>query len=170
MVNFDAVRTKEAIAALAGMADVIWHEFFVTIITGEQIDYMVARFQSVPALTGQIANQGYEYYFLNAAGVNVGYLGIKAEAGKLFLSKIYLLKQYRGQGYASAVFAFLENICRARNLQSIWLTVNRHNGDSIAVYQKKGFRVIREQAADIGGGFVMDDYVMEKVVAAAKSG
>jgi ribosomal protein S18 acetylase RimI-like enzyme len=46
----------------------------------------------------------------------------------------------------------------------IWLTVNRYNDATIAVYEKKGFRTVRTQVADIGNGFVMDDYIMEKEI------
>ncbi|BFT72400.1 GNAT family N-acetyltransferase [Paenibacillus sp. P36] len=59
---------------------------------------------------------------------------------------------------------FLEMLCKGRNLNSIWLTVNRNNESSIAVYEKKGFRTVREQIVDIGNGFVMDDFIMEKEI------
>ena len=35
---------------------------------------------------------------------------------------------------------------------------------AIAAYKKKGFTIVREQKADIGHGFIMDDYVMEKAL------
>lgn len=93
-----------------------------------------------------------------------GYLSVKEEDGKLFLSKFYVSKENRGKGYASQAMSFLERLCRERGLSHIWLTVNRHNESSIGVYRKKGFQVIREQVADIGNGYVMDDYVMEKEI------
>ena len=37
-----------------------------------------------------------------------------------------------------------------------------NNNHAIEVYKHKGFVVIRKQVADIGNGFVMDDYVFEK--------
>ena len=43
----------------------------------------------------------------------------------------------------------------------IQLTVNRFNADSIAVYQKWGFVTLREEKTPIGGGYFMDDYIME---------
>ncbi|HYH03267.1 MAG TPA: GNAT family N-acetyltransferase [Bacillota bacterium] len=164
-LKFIPVQTGAEIETLADLAKVVWNEFFVSIITPEQINYMVDQFQSVPALTDQIGNQGYEYFFINWDGVKIGYTGIKPDTPKLFLSKLYLLKEYRGRGYASATFAFLENLCVNRRLEAIWLTVNRNNKDSIAVYEKKGFKVVRTQVKDIGNGYVMDDYVMEKVLA-----
>jgi len=92
---FHPVRTEEEIGTLARLASEIWNEYFVEIISVEQIDYMVDKFQSYPALTELIGRQGYEYYFMNDGGENVGYIGIKAEASKLFLSKFYIRKEHR---------------------------------------------------------------------------
>ena len=41
------------------------------------------------------------------------------------------------------------------------MTVNRNNTGSVAAYEKMGFQKVREQVAEIGGGYVMDDYIME---------
>lgn len=162
---FHRVETEEEIAGLARLASEIWNEYFVRIISQQQIDYMVDKFQSAEALADQIGNQGYEYYAMRAGGANVGYMGIKPEAGKLFLSKFYMRQEHRGKGYASRAMEFLVEACKSRKLSAIWLTVNRHNDAAIAVYEKKGFRTVRTQVADIGNGFVMDDYVMEKEIA-----
>lgn len=161
---FPKVATEEEIKDLAQLASEIWHEYFVCIISNEQIDYMLDKYQSVHAITDYIQHQGYEYYFMNADGENIGYIGIKQEDGKLFLSKLYIQKEHRGKGYASQAIQFLVSICKARRLGAIWLTVNRYNDATITIYEKKGFRAIRTQVADIGNGFVMDDYVMEKEV------
>lgn len=161
---FSKVETDEEIKALAGLASEIWHEYFVSIISNEQIDYMVEKFQSYTAMTEQIHHQGFEYYFLRVQGAPVGYLGIKPEKDKLFLSKFYIQKEHRGKGYGSRAMEFLTEFCQQRGLHGIWLTVNRYNDSTIAVYEKKGFRTIRTQVADIGNGFVMDDFVMEKQI------
>lgn len=163
-LKFSPVKSGEDIALLAKVADEVWHEFFVDILPAGQIDYMVEKFQSVTALTRMIGDEGYEYFFLSLGGCPVGYTGIRATDGKLFLSKLYILKAHRGKGYASRAFEFLEGICGARELKAIWLTVNRYNEHSIAVYKKRGFKVVTTQVADIGNGYVMDDYVMEKPV------
>jgi ribosomal protein S18 acetylase RimI-like enzyme len=143
------------------IADEIWHEHFITILTEDQIDYMVDKFQSISAMTKQMVNEGYEYYFIVVNGEEIGYTGIKKDVDKLFLSKLYLRREHRGKGYASAVFEQLKEISRLRDLNRIWLTVNRNNEVTISVYKKKGFETIRTQVTDIGEGYVMDDYVME---------
>lgn len=157
------VENTEEINNLAVMADNIWHEYFISIITEEQIDYMIDKFQSVPAIMGQINNKGYEYYFLKENGEILGYTGIceEKEENKLFLSKLYLKKEKRGKGYASKAFQVLKQLCKERGIQAIWLTVNRFNEHTIEVYKAKGFEILRTEAADIGNGFIMDDYIME---------
>ena len=50
---------------------------------------------------------------------------------------------------------------KERNLKRIYLSVNKHNTPSYEVYLHLGFKVIDAVVTDIGGGFVMDDYIME---------
>ena len=165
MLRFSHVHTAEEAAEVARLAAEIWREYYVSIITDEQIDYMLGKFQSVPAIKDQIHHQGYEYYLIhNGEGSTAGYMSARQEEGKLFLSKFYIGKEYRGRSYASQALAFLEKLCQERNLTHIWLTVNRDNESSIAVYKRKGFRTLGEQVADIGNGFVMDDFIMEKEI------
>nr|WP_091176103.1 GNAT family N-acetyltransferase [Paenibacillus sp. 1_12] len=149
---FLKIETEDEVTRLAQLALEIWNEYFVSIISKEQIEYMVEKFQSVHALTEQIKNQGYEYYFMNVNGKNIGYMGIKQGEGKLLLSKFYIHKEHRGKGYASHAIEYLVKISKFRRLGIIWLTVNRYNDATIAVYEKKGFRTVRTQVADIGKG------------------
>ncbi|MDG0795017.1 GNAT family N-acetyltransferase [Cohnella ginsengisoli] len=95
-------------AGVAGLALEIWHEYYGALLSHRQIVYMVEKFQSPTAIADQIAQQGYEYYLMQAGGDNVGYLAVKAEGGKLFLSKLYVLKAQRGHGYASRAMAFFD--------------------------------------------------------------
>ncbi len=163
-LEFTAVKTEEQIAKLACIADEIWHEHFSSILSPEQIDYMVDVFQSHNAISDQMVKMGYQYFFLEADDVPFGYIGVRQDGDKLFLSKLYILKEYRGKGFASRAFEFLEQMCKELDLKAIWLTVNRNNENPIKIYEKKGFKTVREQVADIGNGFVMDDFVMEKEI------
>lgn len=56
---FPHVNTVEEIAELTQLAAEIWREYYVSVITIEQIDYMIEKFQSVSAITEQIPHQGY---------------------------------------------------------------------------------------------------------------
>jgi ribosomal protein S18 acetylase RimI-like enzyme len=56
----------------------------------------------------------------------------------------------------------VEDIARSGAFKVLFLTVNKTNAKAIAAYRKNGFSVREPVIVDIGGGFVMDDYVMAK--------
>lgn len=150
---------------LAALAKPIWTDHFTPIIGARQTAYMIEKFQSAPAMRDQMENQGYHYYFFLCDGQKAGYTGVRRDGDSLFLSKIYVDKAFRRRGLASHGIAFLTDLCRREGLRKIWLTVNKHNDGSIACYRSLGFTVAYPLVTDIGNGFVMDDYVMEKWVA-----
>lgn len=152
---------KEEISELASLCNEIWHEYWPCILTPEQIDYMVEKFQSVKAITEQIENEKYIYYFITVNNKKVGYAGISQKQDFLFLSKLYIKKGYRHQGIGSRAFEEIKRIGKNFNYSKIRLTVNKYNKHTIDAYLKYGFKVIDEDVTDIGCGFVMDDYIME---------
>ena len=169
-IEFVPVETPGDRAALAALASKIWHEYWPALIGEAQTDYMVERFQSLPAIERDIAEHAYEYWFLRATddGRIAGYTGGCAEPGtnRFFISKIYLRAEERGRGFASTTIRFYEDLCRERGLVAMYLTVNKHNDLAIRAYLAKGFETIDSVETDIGQGFVMDDYIMEKRVGA----
>ncbi len=152
--------TDEKIHEIADMAEIIWNQHFIPIIGKEQVDYMVEKFQSYPALKHQIEQDGYEYYQIYSSDRFAGYTGIHQEDDALFLSKLYIHEDFRGQRLASGAFHFLVNLCKERGLKKIWLTCNKYNANTLAVYDHLGFKITDQQKADIGNGFVMDDYIL----------
>lgn len=163
-ITFEQVITEKQIKVLADTANIVWHDAFKDILTLAQIEYMIEKFQSFNALYEAINKNNYLYYLIKTDNNVVGYTGLHEESGKMFLSKLYILKEYRGKGFSSKTFEFIENLAKEKNLKSVWLTVNKNNNHAIEVYKHKGFVVIRKQVTDIGNGFVMDDYVFEKVI------
>lgn len=155
--------TDTEIETLAAPADEIWHEFFPGIISDAQVDYMVEKFQSAPAMRQQIA-EGYRYYLVYTGAELIGYTGVHPEEELLFLSKLYLKKQHRGHGYGRKMIEFVAGLARELGKSGVYLTVNRYNENTIAVYHATGFETVRTQVADIGNGYVMDDYVMQLAV------
>lgn len=164
-VTFVPVSTPADQETLAKLASEIWHEYWPALIGPEQTDYMVENFQSLEAIKRDMAENAYEYWFVvDEEGKTVGYTGghEEPETSRFFISKIYLLAEERGKHYASQVIAFYAALCRDRDLHSMYLTVNKHNELGIRAYLGKGFVTIESVETDIGNGFIMDDYVMEK--------
>lgn len=157
-------KTDSEIQDIAILANEIWHQHFIPIIGEAQVEYMVEKFQSYPAIKSQIENDGYEYYQIFSGHTMAGYTGIHQENNALFLSKLYIKKDFRGQHLATKALGFLIQLCKERGLGKIWLTCNKYNSNTLAVYDHLGFVITDEQVADIGNGFVMDDYILTYTV------
>ncbi len=159
-VEITKVKYYPELREVAELAEKIWHECFTEILTVGQIDYMVEKFQSLKAMTDQIENQNYTYLAVRENGELCGYIGIKPESDdRFFLSKLYLRKDKRGRGIASQMLERVFEEARKIGKKSVYLTVNKHNEQAIAVYRKKGFELIDSVVTDIGNGYVMDDYI-----------
>ena len=68
----------------------------------------------------------------------------------------------RGKGLGKEAIRFVEGLARERGLHRIGLTVNKNNTEAIRAYEGTGFRKAGALVQEIGAGFVMDDYKMEK--------
>lgn len=155
MITFEKVND---IKELASLASSIWHEYWTCLLSPEQIDYMVENFQSEKAIKEQIEDENYTYYFIKSDNENVGYFGISDKGDFLFLSKIYIRKEFRHKGIGTKAFDKIKELALGKPIR---LTVNKHNTNSINAYKKWGFKTIDAVVTDIGSGFVMDDYIME---------
>lgn len=159
MLKFTEV-TQENIPALAQLAHEIWFEYWKTLLSPEQIEYMVEKFQSEKAIQNQYANEHYTYWFINLNGENIGYFGLSERTDYLFLSKLYIKKDFRSQGFGHKAFDEIKKIAAEKHYNEIQLTVNKYNSNTIAAYKKWGLEIIDAVVTDIGSGFVMDDYIM----------
>ena len=167
--RFAPVETDAQTHQLADMAGAIWSEYWPAIIGQEQTDYMIEKFQSYKAISRDMTENSYEYWFIVAdQGEDtkrvVGFTGghNEPETNRFFISKIYLLAAERGKHFASDVIAFYNDLCVQRGLRAMYLTVNKHNELGIRAYRGKGFETIDAVETDIGHGFIMDDYIMER--------
>ncbi len=171
MIEFRRVASEQDVVEVARLAREIWPEHYIPIIGEAQVDYMLDKFQSVGSIAAQLARK-FEYYLALDRGKSAGYLAVVLDIpeSKLLLSKIYVRKEMRGRGLGRKILEFVEKICRERDITTIRLTVNKNNARSIAWYMKMGFTNAGPTIQDIGGGFVMDDYIMEKQIENLRKG
>ncbi|MBU2951795.1 GNAT family N-acetyltransferase [Tamlana agarivorans] len=141
------------------LANIIWREHYIPIVGKAQVDYMLDKFQSAEAIQNQV-NNDYLYYMVSYNNTAVGYFAILKETKSLFLSKFYILSDFRNKGIGKKTMEFIEAKALAFQLNKIRLTVNINNTNAIIAYEKFGFKKIGPLVADIGSGFVMDDYEM----------
>ncbi len=163
-IAFEPVVCRKQAAEVASLAGSIWPEHYRPIVGAAQVRYMLEKFQSEGAVLEQIA-EGMKYYLIRPAqGKPIGYLAVHKQKNSLFLSKFYLVSKERGKGIGRKAMEFVEAFARKERLKKIALTVNKKNLMAIGAYQKMGFSVVQAVVGDIGGGFVMDDFRMEKTV------
>ncbi|WP_445990137.1 GNAT family N-acetyltransferase [Chromobacterium haemolyticum] len=153
--------------SLAELAGEIWHQHFISMISREQIDYMLAGRYVPEKLSAYLEAPDRWFGLLRLDGRLVGYCSyaLTATPGEMKLEQLYLLAEMRGRGLGAYMLDAAERAARQRGCDALALTVNKHNAGAIAVYQRGGFQVREEAVFDIGNGFVMDDYVMEKRLA-----
>lgn len=161
-LQFVPVTTPAQLDVVAGLAREIWYEYYVPLIGHAQVDYMVSKYQSSGAMAGQL-REGYEYFLTERDGRTIGYCAVQPQPAdsSLFLSKLYLLRDARGAGTGRVCMEFIEQLARRRGLKLLWLSVNKGN-PAVQAYERLGFRIAADLVIDIGAGYVMDDFRMEK--------
>ena len=159
-------------AVLRALADTIWRQHYPGLIAVAQIDYMLARRFSAEALRDYTAAADRWLGLLRVAGTPVGYLAYEpaddrgaAGPAALKLGQLYVLVSPRGIGLGRFMLRHVEERARDLGRPAVVLQVNKRNTGAVAFYAAAGFTIAREAVFDIGSGFVMDDYVMEKLVA-----
>ena len=163
MIDIFLVNKEFHYVAIAKLAAIIWKEHYTPIIGNKQVVYMLDKYQSKNAIQEQIKEGAY-YFLIKYHEENVGYFSYYKKETSLFLSKFYVLDKHRGKGIGKKAIYFIENKVLEINCNSISLTVNKYNSNSIKAYEKMGFKKTQDIVTDIGNGFVMDDYLMIKAI------
>ncbi|MEO6742565.1 MAG: GNAT family N-acetyltransferase [Chthoniobacteraceae bacterium] len=156
--------TESDIPVLRELAQRIWRECYPGLITVEQIEFMLGWMYSEEEIRRQLA-AGVPWGIAELKGEPVGYLSWQREDdGRVKISKLYVLPQRQRCGLGRQM---LEHVCeqsRALGAHAVWLQVNKRNERAIGAYLKACFHIENEAVFDIGGGFVMDDYLMVRAL------
>lgn len=164
--------TEPEFPVLRELADTIWRQHYAGIISAAQIDYMLAGRFSDEALREHVRAADRWLELLRVSGTPVGYCGYELAsidgeeraAADMKLGQLYVLESHRGMGLGRFMLGHIEGRARELGRRLLWLQVNKRNTGAIGFYRAAGFEVIRDAVFEIGGGFVMDDYVMAKGV------
>ena len=154
--------TVEDIGLIRELTFKIWPQTYAAIISQQQIDYMLDRMYSEASLKDQMTKEGCQFIFVYDETAPVGfaaYQEIKPTTWKLH--KIYILATQQGKGTGKFVINHILDEIQQLEATALQLQVNRHN-KARSFYEKIGFTVIEEADFDIGNGYFMNDYVMEK--------
>lgn len=142
------------------LAHRIWWAHYPDIVTNEQIEFMLERGYSEPALVQQMSEgQVFHLVFSDDQTAPVGYISLSPKSsGAYFIHKYYLDGAQQGKGLGAQ--AFQQLLLHYPDLQEVRLAVNRKNYKSINFYFKIGFIIDHCMDVAIGNGFYMNDFEM----------
>jgi len=154
------------IPPVCSLAREIWLQHYPGIITVKQIEYMLAQRYSSDIIGMQLHTGQAWWDKLEVCGELCGFASYERgrEPGAMKLDKLYVHQVVRGKGYGAALIEHVAGVARRQGMETLYLQVNKQNRGSVAAYLRAGFAVANSVTVDIGRGFVMDDYVMEKIV------
>jgi GNAT superfamily N-acetyltransferase len=152
--------------AISALAREIWYAHYSAIISKAQMDYMLAQRYDPEIIRAELARGDVWWDKLLVDGRMTGFASyfLTDNAGEMKLDKLYVHHDHQRQGCGGMLLDRVLGIARAYGCTTLMLAVNKHNATAIAAYRKYGFRVAESVVKDIGGGFVMDDYIMVKDV------
>jgi ribosomal protein S18 acetylase RimI-like enzyme len=146
------------------LAQQVWYITYGPLQPKEKVDYLYNLMYSTSSLTQQMEEKHHRFLL---AKDETGYLGYASyelnsnNQGKTKIHKIYVMPDAQGKGVGKELITMIEGIASGKDNVILSLNVFRHN-PAINFYQKIGFSKAGEEKIDVGNGFVMDDFVMEK--------
>lgn len=149
---------------LRDLAQRIWREYYPPIIGSEQVEYMLAKMYAAEQIERELRD-GVVWELALLGGEAAGFLSVAIEPGRSAkLNKLYLLPDLHGRGFGAAMIERALSLARDAGAAELWLQVNKRNDRALRAYERTGFARVQEAVFDIGGGFVMDDYVLARAL------
>ena len=148
----------ETIQEIAGKT---WPATYEPLLGKKQVEYMLGLLYSKPALEEQMKNK--HYFFLAIENfAPIGFASFSCiEEGVYKLQKLYVLPGVQKTGAGKKLLNTVETVAKSMGGNKLQLNVNRKN-KALTFYEKMNFTIIKEEDIDIGQGYFMNDYVMEK--------
>lgn len=159
--------TESDIHVIKSMADVVFRNTYSSILTAEQVEYMMEWMYSKQSLEKQFSDLN-SFFITWCKGIPVGYMSIQKESitedniTVYHLHKLYVMPEWQGRGVGELLFkkaceyaTHNKNSAKAR----IELNVNRYN-KAVGFYLRMGMKIACEGDFPIGEGFYMNDYIM----------
>jgi ribosomal protein S18 acetylase RimI-like enzyme len=160
--RFPRVRLDE-LEAVQSLATQIWRVAYANLLSAAQIDYMLPRMYAPDVIRAELV-RGIVWEWIEWEAAHVGYLAWEHQpsARRVHLHKLYLVPRLHGRGLGQAALQRVISHARSLGADGVTLHVNRHNETALKAYSRAGFRVFGEICTDIGSGFVMDDFQLQR--------
>lgn len=165
-MNTIRIATTKDIPLIRLLAEQVFPETYKNIITPEQCRYMMDMMYSEESLRRQMTEEGHVYQLLSVDGESAGYVSVQPIESDLYeLQKIYVLPRFQGRHLGRTLFDAAVALVKKLHPEPcrIFLHVNRYN-KAKTFYEHLGLKVTKQGDYDIGHGYFMNDYIMEKEI------
>lgn len=140
-----------------------WYDTYDKILSAEQLKYMLDMMYSLTAITEQIAVKGHHFLLLSEEDNYLGFASYEVNylSGVTKLHKLYVLPETQGRGAGRLLISKIEETAVRNGNNTVSLNVNRYNS-AVNFYLKNGYTKAGEEDINIGNGYLMEDFIMEK--------
>jgi len=155
----------EDAATIQQLAEAIWIPTYSPILSQAQLRYMLDHIYDLESITRQIKQGEQTYLLLLVDGEPTGFAAYSArpENANIYkLHKLYCLTETKGKGYGKMLLQEVEKAVLEDGKQILELNVNKYN-PAKGFYERMGYEVFYAEEIPIGP-YIMDDYVMRKVL------
>jgi N-acetylglutamate synthase-like GNAT family acetyltransferase len=152
--------SAEDIVSIQQIAFATWPVAYGSIISPEQMQYMLQLFYSNESLQDQMKN-GHTFLLAEIDNNCIGFASYNALNEKVFkLQKLYINPSIQKTGAGKLLLQQVKERSKNAGAKHLQLNVNRYN-PAIEFYKKIGFIIMKEEDVHIGNNYFMNDYVME---------
>jgi GNAT superfamily N-acetyltransferase len=154
---------KDELNLVQELAYRIWPSTYSEILSQEQMAFMLNWMYSIETLEKSYVSD-HCFFAIFDENQAVGFLDVELncpETSGIKLPKIYVLPEKQGLGLGKKLLNFAIDFGNKQGLHQVILQVNRYN-KAVDFYLHAGFEIIDEQDFDIGNGYFMNDFVMQK--------
>ena len=125
---------------------------------------MLDLMYSSTAMKEQVQQKQHVFILAKEQEEYIGYASYElshARSSKTKIHKLYLLPEAQGKGVGKLLIQAIASRAQAQGNTALVLNVNRNNS-AILFYEKTGFEKTGDENIDIGNGYLMEDYILEK--------
>ena len=156
--------TEADFPVIQDLAHQTWPDTFAAILSPTQIEYMLNMMYSQEALKAQITQRNHVFLLAKEGGNYLGYVSYELNYQNKPLTKIhklYVSPTSQGKGIGQQLIDAVADVAKHHANDQLGLNVNRYN-KAVQFYERMGFSMVGQETIDIGNGFLMEDFIMEK--------
>lgn len=161
MIEIKEVISRSKVKEIVALAEIILPDYYETIIPPKYMTFFISTMQSEETILEQIEKKHFKYYLLHYENNLAGYMGIQINVKEIIISKLYILKIFRGKNIGKFSL-ILSTISRQLNIPAIQLILHNKNTLAINFYLSHGYLIKENLSHSFENGLSLEGYKMQK--------